>query len=46
MFRIKDTLISEEIFSKKFFCDLKSCKGACCVEGYGGAPLEKKKLNY
>ena len=43
MFRIKDTLISEEIFSKKFVCDLKSCKGACCVEGYGGAPLEKKE---
>lgn len=43
MYRIGNTLISEEIFSKKFVCDLKSCKGACCVEGYGGAPLEKKE---
>ncbi|MBJ25958.1 MAG: hypothetical protein CMC91_07535 [Flavobacteriaceae bacterium] len=43
MYRIENTLISEEIFSEKFVCDLKSCKGACCVEGYGGAPLEKKE---
>ncbi len=44
MYRIGDTLISEEIFSKKFVCDLKSCKGACCIEGSGGAPLEKKEV--
>ena len=29
---------------KEFVCNLKKCKGACCVEGEGGAPLEKKKL--
>ena len=25
-------------------CDLAKCKGACCVEGDLGAPLEKKEL--
>ena len=44
MYRIGETLVSKEIFSKKFVCDLKSCKGACCVEGYGGAPLEKEEV--
>ncbi len=37
------TLISEEIFEEKFVCDLKACKGACCVEGDGGAPLTKRE---
>jgi hypothetical protein len=45
MIQIEQTLISDEILEKHFVCDLKSCKGACCVEGDGGAPLEKEELN-
>ena len=45
MIFIHDKLVSKQIFEKKFVCDLKSCKGACCVEGDGGAPLEKKEIN-
>lgn len=41
MIQIDDKLISEDIFSEKFVCDLTRCKGACCVEGDAGAPLEK-----
>ncbi len=40
MIQIDDKLISEEIFSEEFVCNLSKCKGACCVEGDVGAPLE------
>jgi hypothetical protein len=43
MFRIGNTLISEEIIEKNFQCNLSACKGACCVKGNGGAPLEKNE---
>jgi len=33
------TIISTDLFDKKFVCDLKKCKGACCIEGDSGAPL-------
>lgn len=39
LIEIDDKIISTEIFSQKFVCDLQSCKGACCVEGDAGAPL-------
>jgi len=44
MIAINHTLISEDIFDKKFVCDLNACKGECCVAGDAGAPLEKKEL--
>lgn len=44
MLSIGKTLVSEEVVSNKFVCDLKKCKGACCVEGESGAPLEKEEL--
>src|SRR5205085_5184084 len=45
MLAIKDTLVSEEIIEKRFVCDLNACKGACCVKGDYGAPLEKEELD-
>lgn len=45
MFQIGDTLISEEILSEEFVCNLSKCKGICCVEGDSGAPLNKEELN-
>jgi hypothetical protein len=42
--QIGDTIISGEIISRKFVCDLEKCKGACCVEGESGAPLEEEEL--
>ena len=41
MFQIDDTLISEEIISEEFVCNISKCKGQCCVSGSAGAPLEK-----
>jgi hypothetical protein len=44
MIAIDNTLISEDLFDKKFVCDLNACKGACCVAGDSGAPLNKDEL--
>ena len=43
MFRIDNTLVSEEIIEKKFHCNISACKGACCIEGEAGAPLDKQE---
>ena len=40
MIELDDKLISEEIFTNQFVCNLSACKGACCIEGDAGAPLE------
>ena len=44
MFQLGKTIVSEEIFEKEFVCNLTACKGACCVEGDAGAPLEEEEL--
>jgi len=44
MIHIDRTIISDDIFEKKFVCDLNACKGGCCVAGESGAPLEKEEL--
>jgi hypothetical protein len=41
---IENKLVSSELFSKQFVCNLSACKGACCVEGDTGAPLEKEEI--
>ena len=37
--QIGDVLVSPDIITKTFCCDLDACKGACCVEGDAGAPV-------
>ena len=44
MFRIDDILISSEVLSQKFVCDLERCKGACCWEGDYGAPVDDQEI--
>ncbi|MES2619166.1 MAG: DUF3109 family protein [Bacteroidota bacterium] len=41
---LDNTLISTEIFSKHFVCHIEKCKGACCIEGDRGAPLDADEL--
>ena len=41
---IGDKIVSTDLFSEKFVCDLSKCKGACCVKGNGGAPLTEKEV--
>lgn len=40
MIEIDDKIVSTDILSECFACDLGKCKGICCVEGDAGAPLE------
>ena len=44
MFIIDDKLVSEDLLRVHFVCDLDACKGACCVEGDLGAPLDADEL--
>ena len=44
MIIIGNKIISDNIVHQKFVCDLNACKGACCVEGDYGAPLELDEL--
>ncbi len=37
--QVGDVLLSSEILTEKFSCDLSACKGQCCVEGDAGAPV-------
>ena len=40
MIQIDDVIVSLDVFREKFLCDLGACKGACCIEGDAGAPVE------
>jgi len=44
MLQIGKTLISDDVLEQHFVCDLNACKGACCVEGQAGAPLDEEEL--
>jgi hypothetical protein len=44
MISIDNILISDQVVEEHFVCDLVKCKGACCVDGDAGAPLEKSEL--
>jgi len=40
MIVVGKAVVSDDIKEKFFVCDLDKCKGACCVEGDAGAPLD------
>lgn len=44
MLQIGSTLVSTDVIDSSFVCDLEKCKGACCIEGDAGAPLEEEEL--
>lgn len=37
--QVGDVLVSPDVITEYFCCDLDACKGACCVEGDAGAPV-------
>lgn len=45
MIAIDKTLISDELGSICFACDLSACKGQCCVDGDAGAPLDEEEIS-
>ncbi len=40
MIIVGNAVLSDDVKEKFFVCNLEACKGACCVEGDAGAPLE------
>lgn len=45
MILLDDKLIAEDILKNQFACAIDKCKGACCVKGDAGAPLEFDEIN-
>jgi hypothetical protein len=45
MIAIDDTLNSDDLYKVCFVCNLQACKGACCVEGDAGAPLDEDEIS-
>lgn len=45
MFQLGKTIVSEDVIEKDFMCNLSACKGACCVDGEAGAPLEESEIH-
>jgi hypothetical protein len=43
MILVGNAVLSDDIKEHFFVCDLEKCKGACCVEGDAGAPLEDEE---
>ena len=44
MFQLGKTIVSENIIEKDFVCNLSACKGACCIDGDAGAPLDSEEI--
>lgn len=44
MLEIGKTVVSFDLLDKYFVCDLLTCKGACCLHGDSGAPLEDEEV--
>jgi len=44
MYQIGDVLISDEVLTERFVCDLQNCMGACCIEGDAGAPVDLDEI--
>ena len=44
MIEIQHTLVHEDLVNEQFICHLEKCKGACCIEGDSGAPLNFEEL--
>ena len=39
LLQVGDVLITPDLLTEYFCCDLAACGGACCIEGDAGAPL-------
>ena len=42
---VENVLVPDDIGDVRFCCDLQKCKGACCVEGDAGAPLNVEEIS-
>lgn len=42
--QVGNVLVSPDLFTERFCCDLDVCHGACCVEGDAGAPVTQDEV--
>ncbi|MDO3626818.1 DUF3109 family protein [Mucilaginibacter sp. BT774] len=45
MIEVGNVLVHEDVVKENFVCNLNKCKGACCLEGDSGAPLNHDELH-
>lgn len=45
MIEIDGKIVSVDILTEYFSCDIAKCKGICCVEGNAGAPLTDEEID-
>jgi hypothetical protein len=45
MIEVGKVILTDDIKDEFFVCDLSKCKGACCIEGDLGAPLNDDELD-
>lgn len=45
MIIVDNCLVSEDVIEKAFSCNVQACKGACCIEGDAGAPIEPEEVD-
>jgi hypothetical protein len=45
MIEIEGKIVSDDILTECFACDIARCKGECCVDGNSGAPLEMEEAD-
>ena len=46
MIIVNDVLVSTDIITEYFSCDIDSCHGLCCEEGNAGAPVTLDEVAY
>ncbi len=46
MIAIDNVLVSDDVITEQFVCDLLKCKGGCCEDGDAGAPLEDEEMDH
>ena len=39
MIEIDGKIVSTDLLTECFACDINACKGQCCIDGDAGAPL-------
>ena len=44
MILIQEVLVSSALIQEQFVCHLEKCKGACCVKGDYGAPIDDDEI--
>lgn len=44
MFIVDDVLVSADIITEPFCCDIAACHGQCCEEGNAGAPVTLEEV--